>query len=638
MIAAPGWVGEDGGQRLTQRVVGPAEGATSARRELLAIQKRLWRRLVREIEGSLDASPPNVDIYQEEYERDVRRYEAISSKAELVEACAAADVVYVGDYHSLPQSQQTLVKLLLGVAKTRPEVVLCMELVDAERQDALDRFMDDRIDEERFLRELDYERTWGFPWAPYRDAFEVARRHGIRVLGINSDPRDHEHDHLLQRDFDAARVIVDAIEAQPEALVVVFDGDLHVARDHLPLIVDTVLRERRLPDRRSVIVHQNAEEIYWKLAREAKEEDVNVVRLGPDAYCVLNASPFEKVHSYLNWVSERETLEPPTTHSVWTIEEAEEDDDEDDDPGDDRGAEYAEQVLQIVQAIARFLGIERDDLDAFELFTVNDLDFLDYLDQGGLFSEAEREDVKRQILSNESYFIPKAKIIYLSDFSVANAAEEGTHFLHYLTSGYRWSKPRHLVTDFYFRAVTEALGFFGSRLIVPTRECWTEADCEQFVAAERERERERSRRRRAIARGEALAEPADPDAATSGEVEKISTERVTIAHNRAMVLKASRLVLRHKKQERRYLDTGDWTSAGPALTQPAEIHLLLTHMLGHMLGAKLFAALVAGLVGKDTIRSLFHERLEKKGVALDVYLELVRLTAPIAHGARSERL
>jgi len=198
MIAAPGWVGEDGGQRLTQRVVGPAEGATSARRELLAIQKRLWRRLVREIEGSLDASPPNVDIYQEEYERDVRRYEAISSKAELVEACAAADVVYVGDYHSLPQSQQPLVKLLLGVAKTRPEVVLCMELVDAERQDALDRFMDDRIDEERFLRELDYERTWGFPWAPYRDAFEVARRHGIRVLGINSDPRDHEHD---QRDL-----------------------------------------------------------------------------------------------------------------------------------------------------------------------------------------------------------------------------------------------------------------------------------------------------------------------------------------------------------------------------------------------------------------------------------------------------
>ena len=79
----------------------------AARRELLAIQKRLWRRLKREIEATISENPPNVEIYQEEYQRDLARYQATSSKRELVETAAKADVVYVGDYHTLPHSQKS---------------------------------------------------------------------------------------------------------------------------------------------------------------------------------------------------------------------------------------------------------------------------------------------------------------------------------------------------------------------------------------------------------------------------------------------------------------------------------------------------------------------------------------------------
>lgn len=621
----------------------PSAAQHDPRRDLLAIQRRLWRRLKREITATIAENPANVEIYQEEYERDLQRYERLSSKRELVKACAEADLVYLGDYHTLPQAQKTLVKLLLALSRLNREVVLGMELVHIKDQAHLDRYLQDMSParEAEFLRAIDYRRTWDFDWPPYREVFEVAQRKGIRVLGINSDPSDHSDDHLLERDFRTSQVVLQEIKRNPEALIVIFDGDLHVARDHLPLLIDNGIQRAGLEPRKRVIVHQNAEEIWWQLARE-RNEDVNVVALADDAFCVFNASPIEKLHSYLNWVSEQEVLDPPLMTSAWDFpsdadldlgDEDDEDRETQEDREEERVVEYTEQVHQLVTTVARFLDIERDDLADFELFTVNDLDFLGFVDgdKGPAFTERELEDIKRQILSNESYFIPKGDVIYLADFSVVNAAEEATHFLHHRCSQYAWEKPRSLAVDFYFRVLTEALGFFGSKVIVPTRECWREKDCELYV--ERHRAKERRRRQRQA------AEEQDFDPKDTGILQAVPEERVKILANQRLTLRSSRLLLRHKELERRYLENGEWPGAGRCLTQPTEVHLLLTHMLGHMLGDKLYAGLVRGVVSKDTIRQLFYEPLEKPGVGLARYLELIAKTKDVPHGLpRGERL
>ena len=106
-------------------------------RDLLAIQRRLWRRLKSEIDATIAENPANVEIYQEEYERDLSRYEALSSKRELVSAAAQADLVYLGDYHTLPQAQKTLVKLLLALTRLDRRVVLGMEMVHIRHQNHL---------------------------------------------------------------------------------------------------------------------------------------------------------------------------------------------------------------------------------------------------------------------------------------------------------------------------------------------------------------------------------------------------------------------------------------------------------------------------------------------------------------------
>jgi len=77
----------------------------SARRELIAIQKRLWRRLRREIQSSLDEQPGNVAIYLEEYERELADFQSPATRDDLLASALSADIVYVGDYHTLRQSR-----------------------------------------------------------------------------------------------------------------------------------------------------------------------------------------------------------------------------------------------------------------------------------------------------------------------------------------------------------------------------------------------------------------------------------------------------------------------------------------------------------------------------------------------------
>jgi hypothetical protein len=565
----------------------------TARRELIAIQKRVWRRLRHEIQASLAEPAANVSIYLEEYERELRTFQAPCSRDDLLASVLSAEIVYVGDYHTLRQSQKTLVRLLAAAALSGREIVVALEMVHAADQAALDLFMKETIDEAAFRRAIRYEETWGFDWRNYSEIFALARRRNVRVVGMNSDPKGHTRDHLLERDFRAAEVVVRETLERPRALVFVFDGDLHVARDHLPMIVDSLL-ERAGKKREKTIVHQNSEAIYWALASQRQEQEVSIVRLDRDAFCILNASPIEKLQSYLNWQAERDELEPKDDSGWAEILAAE---DEDDDAGDEgeelsTGADYTEQVHGFLKTLAHFLGIERDDLDDFELFTVKDLDFLDYLAER--FTKRELADLKRQVASGESYFIPKGNIIYLGDLSVSNAAEEVAHFLHWKCSGIG-TIPKEPVHDFYLRAITEALGFFGSLVVNHKRDCWRETDCEQFVARKSAR-----------------------DASPEDRFQRL----------------ACQLVLQHKKNERRRLETGRWARLAKIYEQPAEMHLRITHMLGHMLGDKLYNALVAGAIEKEFIRGLFFEKHPTPESAFERYMDLVARTQKVVNFPR----
>jgi len=558
---------------------------STARTELIAIQRGIVDRMKVEIDASLGPSTPAIDVYHEEYWREVSAFEAISSWEELADACAGASIVYVGDYHTLRASQETAAALADALLVRGRDVVLALEMVPAAHQDALDRFMAREIGEDSFRRAIDFERAWGFPWEPYRRLLAFARLEGLRVVGINSEPPESAV-RLIERDFGAARVIVRETLARPDAVVLVLDGDLHVARDHLPLIVDSELR-RAGALRRSVVVHQNAEAIYWRLAERGLERDVDVVRIAPACYCVLSATPLVKLQSYMSWEEAHEEIDAGGRAPCGRRAE------------EGGGADHAERVHEIVRTIAGFLEMDPAGLDDFSLYTTSDLGFLGALRESGRFSAREVAEIERRVRASESAYIPKARIIYLADRTLHRAAEEATHFIHAVRS--RMALERRDARDaFYVEALSEALGFFGSRIIDPKRTRISEEDLRGLARACGDGGTREERR-------------------ASGELRRIAA-----------------LSLAHRVAERRMLDGGRFAVPPGLLLGGQRVVSGTAHILGYALGDRLHAALSDGAVSKAEVRALFEDPLAH-GAAEERYLWLVRRLARVERADRAAR-
>jgi hypothetical protein len=540
---------------------------SSSRQELIDIQKSIVEDLRREIRASIGGETKEYQAYLQEYNRQFSHYERRSSMKELIDRLMRADIVYNGDYHTMVQSQRIPLRILRRLIHRRPKITLAVEVVRIDHQHHLDRYLADQISEAEFLEAINYKTTWGFPWAQYRELLLFARKHKLRVVGINSQPKGGRWT-LKKRDRAAARVIAKELLERPDRLVYVFDGDLHVAPPHLPRAVDGLLSE--FGERpRSVIVYQNNENIYWELARHRLEQETDVVLIADDRFCVMSTPPIIKFQSYLNWIDNTRELASPSLRG-WQ--------------GDIFGDEVLyNQMLQMVHIVSQFLEIEADGLEDFMVHSPADLDFLYRLRADERLSAGEVEAIAAHIRTNESCFIEKGNIIYIANLSVNHAAEEATHFIHRVTAGPR--RPDLSQTeDFYCRVMREALGFFGSKIINHKRPCYRENDFKYLKRNHPSMPPQRVRELRTV----------------------------------------GRLVALHKRRERRFLSGGKpWRLRGSLYNQPLPVHLGVTHTLGYMLGERIFGNMLEGLISKAAVRDLFYMNFSDLDQAFTTYLDLV---------------
>jgi hypothetical protein len=141
----------------------------------------------------------------------------------------------------------------------------------------------------------------------------------------------------------------------------------------------------------------------------------------------------------------------------------------------DRGA--AGRFGEMARLIGRFIGVDvKEALEEVEVATAADLDFLARARRRGRFDRRELAHLRAQVLSRESYYIPRARMAYLATLSLNHAAEEAAHFVRHACIGEAMEMARGRVDGFYARCLEEALGFFGSRLVNPRRRCNNVAD------------------------------------------------------------------------------------------------------------------------------------------------------------------
>jgi hypothetical protein len=404
--------------------------------------------------------------------------------------------------------------------------------------------MTDELKESEFLESIGYEPMNMFgTWEVYSEIFQLAKERGYRTIGIDTLRKGGGPGSLKRRDTYAARRIAKEHRTHPENLIVVFIGEMHVAPTHLPKIVLEELDQ--MPQTGpGLIIYQNAEPIYWNLQAQGLEHQTALVRISNHEYCIINTPPIVCQQSFLNWL-EMDDI----TQSIDAVEE--------------NFKHYVEVLLKVFD-----LKIG-DALSTIEIATVVDLSFLKRLQRHGDFSKDDMEQIKKQILSSESYYIPRANMVYLGNLSMNHASEEATHFLRHVTSGCQ--EPLNLVDAFYARALEEAVGFLGSKMLNHKRKC-----------------------------------PHIPFFATQSRSRSVTRENKDLAHG----------VIKHDKMMRGEKVRGMQKiyESGP------ELFNQITHVIGYQLGDKLFYALMDGTIQMSHVRELFFEHFEEEGTALTTYL------------------
>jgi hypothetical protein len=486
--------------------------------------------------------------------------------------------VYVGDYHALPSAQAFEARLLQEIASRTNRAVLCLEMIFGRQQRILDRYLRDEIPETEFLRRIRYDLEWGYDWEAFRPIFQVAREYSVPVFGIDVEPRSGFRQ-IRRRDTYAASRIVDIAGENPDAKLVVIVGESHLARKHLPGKVTALLKKRKL-QRRSLVVLQNQEAIYWQLVRR-RLPHVEVVRLAPDAFCVFNASPIEKYEAY------RQVLDR------WKGE-----------ADDDSAADLTPTLYNIIDTILDFLRVDkyrtcvRKDggcteylVDAYpEVYGAGEAGVFRRILRANRFSAEEADEVLEHVRKNGSCYVPRINAIFLGRLDLVHAGEEAAHFVNLCLKGEIHERaPRELPDHdhFYTRVMEEALAFFGSKLIIPGRNHFFETEFYQYYRKGRE----------------------VIEANTPYSYEEFD----------AII----RFILTHKRLETRL---GEFEKVPEEIlagirSDPKRVNILV-HELGYFLGQQVYDGYLAGMIPRQEISALFHRKFTKPGSALETYLDL----------------
>lgn len=499
-------------------------------RASLSLHLSLYRKQKAMISSAVEGASSSFRAYEARYRRRTATFHRALSPMEVERHVTAADVVYVGDYHTLRLSQQSYLRVVEMARATGRRVVLAIELVEGRHQSALDAYLAGRLSERTFLARIGHAPAGGFDlWPGFRPVLEAARAYQLSVVAI--DRRAKGGRSLQIRDAYAAGRIARAARSPDRPLVLVLMGQFHVAPCHLPREVEKALGEN---ERRHLVVYQNCEGIYWKLARRGLAQRVEAVLVREGELCLLNASPLVCQQSFLDYL------------------EAE---------GGDEQLEHgtAARFRELARLIGRFAGVDvRPNIESVEVATVADDDFLERVRHRGQFDRRELTQLRRHVLSRESYYIPRARLAYLATLSLNHAAEEAAHFVRHCAVGEALEAPRRASDAFYARCLEEAFGFFGSKLVNARRRC--RSITEWAEAFERRR----------------------------GEDRQIAA-----------------FVLAHKAAE------GEGPSEAAKLLPLREDRLFhaVSHALGYLLGEAMYGALESERISRADVRALFRDAL-----------------------------
>lgn len=426
----------------------------------MRIRKDLYLQMEKQVKQRLGEDTPELMRYHKTYQAEFSKKWSVTTKESLWEQMSHSQVVLVGDFHALHQSQKAQLRILRHLPKDRP-VVMAVEFFEAADQEKIDRYMSGKMSEREFLKSIQWQSKWGFPWEHYRPILRWAQKNKIRLYGLNKTYKKRNAATLKSRDVFAGKKIADLVQAHPEHLVFVIYGDLHLATSHIP---SEILKHLGSSFAKKILrIFQNSEKVYFQLLKQGLEASTDLVRMSHNIFCLMSVPPWVKWQNYLMYVEQAYDLGL----------------DYDDDDDDEDMLDYTDHVGRYVKIIADELGVAIS-LDELSVYTAQDSAF--WSQARDKYDLKKLRSIEAMISDERSFYLPEIEVAYLARGTVNHAASLAMSYIHAKVSGAK-TLFTEMPQDFLKLIWEEALAYFGSKIINHKRKTDTLVDIKSSLAA-----------------------------------------------------------------------------------------------------------------------------------------------------------
>lgn len=262
-------------------------------KRLLALEKSLKAQIA-EMESDIVASS-EFNSYKAAYYRALPKTFRHVRDDEIVKRLMDAQYVFLGDDHSVLQSQLGAVEILKCMAAGKGNLTLVLEWMDESFQGSVNEFLRGRMSISELKKKIKYDELWGFLWAGYSRVLHAAKRYGCRILLAERLLEKHS---LKIRDAYIAKKIADDRLKNASMRYLIVYGEYHIlGDDHLS---KKLARAGLTPQ---MILTGNADEIYWKALKSTQQPDsIRFLDMGAGIYYMRNGTPLERLVAYRNYL------------------------------------------------------------------------------------------------------------------------------------------------------------------------------------------------------------------------------------------------------------------------------------------------------------------------------------------------
>lgn len=414
----------------------------------------------RQVRRRLGEDTPELMRYHKVYDKEFSKKWTASTKEALWEQMEKSQVVMVGDFHALHQSQKAQLRILRHIPKER-KVILAVEFFEAADQDKINKYLSGKISEKEFLKAIQWHNKWGFPWEHYRPLLRWAQKHKISVCGINKGYKKRNAATLRSRDIFAAQRIAGLVNDHPDHLIFVIYGDLHLAQAHIPQEIVNILGPSFA--KKILRVFQNSERIYFQLLARELEATTDLVRISQNVFCLMSVPPWVKWQNYLLYLEQAYDLEL----------------DEEDDDFDDQSLDYTDHVGRYVKIISEELGVPVTVAD-LSVYTARDASF--WTQVRDHYDAKKLRWIESMIADGMSFYLPEIGAAYLARGTVNHAAALAMRYVHARISDSK-RVLSEMPADFLGQIWLEGIAYFGSKIINHKRKTDTVADIKASLSS-----------------------------------------------------------------------------------------------------------------------------------------------------------